>query len=81
MFAVIQYGYNICGVGEDEDSALEMAAEYCDLPDNIKTMPMTDGDIIIVGATKELCDHVIKCGGDVKYTISGGVADICLTPE
>lgn len=86
MFAIIQEGHGVFGVGETEDEAINNSMRL-GRPEQIRAalVPQDDalhGDILIAECTEELYNHVKAHGfeSEIEYT-EDGVADIDHSPR
>ena len=77
-YAVAQANTAICGVGRSENAAIGEANEWLDDPVTAESLEegdvRVDGDLVLVECTSALFDLVESEGGDVHFTIRGGVA-------
>ena len=77
-FAVVQVGYAVFGTGDSKDSAISDAHEWADFKDSdiVEWYDANDGDMVVVQASRRLCDKVKAVGGNVMFDIVDGVADL-----
>jgi hypothetical protein len=74
IYAVIQEGYAIFGIGTTQAEAISDAEQWTDKPFNIVPYNQaTDGDFFVVECTPELAKAVSR--GVITYEIIDGVAD------
>jgi len=75
MYAVLQIGHAVYGVGETPDDAVRDAAEWLEQPWEV--VPLREavyGDLVIVPCSERFAARYEECGGDFRFEIVDGEA-------
>jgi|TARA_Y100000289_G_C3883650_1_gene130096 hypothetical protein len=84
MYAVIQKDFVIFGTGATKEEAIKDASQYTNTKDCIKSVrdeywSAAPGELVVLGATKELVHKVEEEGGDIIFYVHNNI--VSLTEE